>query len=112
MKRVAIPLNGDLLSAHFGHCEKFGLYDIQDNEVVAEKFMIPPPHEPGVLPKWLAEQGANEILAGGMGQRAISILEQNGVHVNLGVSSTTPVKQLLDEYIQGELKSGGNSCDH
>lgn len=34
------------------------------------------PHEPGFLPVWLALQGVTHIIAGGMGQRAISLFNQ------------------------------------
>ncbi len=113
MKRIAIPINGEALSAHFGHCEKFGIFDIENNEIVSEKMLAPPPHEPGVLPHWLASEGVNEILAGGMGQRAIQIFNQHKVEVVLGVkSSGDTYRHLLDDYLRESLVSGDNSCDH
>ncbi|HKK10346.1 MAG TPA: NifB/NifX family molybdenum-iron cluster-binding protein [Bacteroidales bacterium] len=113
MKRIAIPINGQNLSAHFGHCEKFGIFDIENNEVVAEQMLTPPPHEPGVLPRWLASQGVNEILAGGMGQRAIQIFNQNNVEVIIGVKgSGDTYKHILEDYLKESLVSGLNSCDH
>lgn len=113
MKRVAIPLEGEKLSTHFGHSEKFGIFDIENNEIVAEKILTPPPHEPGVLPRWLASEGVNEILAGGMGQRAKQIFQSNNVKVVLGVADTGQnYQQILKEYAEGTLKTGMNSCDH
>jgi predicted Fe-Mo cluster-binding NifX family protein len=112
MKRIAIPVNGNQLSPHFGHCEKFGIFDIEDNRLVSETLVPAPPHEPGLLPKWLAAKGVNEIIAGGMGQRAIQLFEQHNVTVNLGVRAQGDYQSIVDQYIRQTLETGDNSCDH
>ncbi|MFH1848505.1 MAG: NifB/NifX family molybdenum-iron cluster-binding protein, partial [Candidatus Omnitrophota bacterium] len=43
--------------------------------------LTPPAHAPGVLPKWLGEQGANVIIASGMGTRAQNLFKENGIDV-------------------------------
>jgi ATP-binding protein involved in chromosome partitioning len=70
--RIAIPVTEGKLSAHFGHCEEFAVVDVdeQTREIAGVAKLLPPAHEPGVLPKWLSEQKADVIIAGGMGQRA------------------------------------------
>ena len=65
----------------------------------------------GVLPKWLYEQGANVIIVGGMGQRAQSLFDENGIKVVVGAPSETPDK-LAATYLEGTLASGTNVCDH
>jgi len=64
-----------------------------------------------VLPRWLHEQGANAIIAGGMGQRAQSLFESNGIQVVVGAPADTP-ENLVTAFISGTLKSGENVCDH
>jgi predicted Fe-Mo cluster-binding NifX family protein len=54
-KRIAIPLEGGILCSHFGHCEQFAIVDADDKTITAETLITPPPHEPGLLPGWLAE---------------------------------------------------------
>jgi predicted Fe-Mo cluster-binding NifX family protein len=71
----------------------------------------PPPHEPGVLPQWLAEQKANLIIAGGMGSRAQSLFTQNGIQVLTGAPAGTP-EELVQAYLNGSLAPGDNVCDH
>ena len=71
--RFAIPLANGKLTAHFGHCQMFALIEVAENEIMDKQILIPPPHEPGVLPSWLHHLGADVIIAGGMGQRAISL---------------------------------------
>jgi len=110
-KRIAIPTTGDMLSAHFGHCEKFAIYDVKDNQIVKEEFVTPPPHEPGSHPAFLRELGCQAIIAGGMGQRAQNLFTQNNIEVIIGLRSDN-LKGLVEEYIAGNLESGDNLCDH
>ncbi|MBL7114786.1 MAG: NifB/NifX family molybdenum-iron cluster-binding protein [Kiritimatiellae bacterium] len=111
--KIAIPVTEGKLSAHFGHCEEFALFDTDtDNKTIAkEERLVPPPHEPGLLPRWLAEQGASTIIAGGMGGRAQSLFSEQGVRVVVGAPSDTPIK-IINAYLQGSLKTGHNACDH
>jgi predicted Fe-Mo cluster-binding NifX family protein len=111
--RIAIPLTQGTLSPHFGHCEEFALVDVdeQAKRVTNVARLQPPAHEPGVLPRWLAEQKANIIIAGGMGQRAQQLFIQNGISVVLGASVHTP-EQLAHSYLLGTLETGANICDH
>ena len=73
--KIAIPLAEGKLCMHFGHCETFALIDVdlEQRKIIGRVDLTPPPHEPGVIPKWVAAQGAGLILAGGMGQRAQDI---------------------------------------
>ena len=65
--KFAIPLADGKLTPHFGHCQEFALIDVEDKQIKNKEFLVPPPHEPGVLPKWLRDLEANVIIAGGMG---------------------------------------------
>ena len=57
--KIAIPMAEGRLCMHFGHCEQFALVEVDEaNKVVTStSYLTPPPHEPGVLPRWLHEQG-------------------------------------------------------
>ena len=68
--RIAIPTVSGSLCQHFGHCEQFALLDVDaENKTILKTTMVtPPPHEPGLLPTWLHEQGAHVIIASGMGE--------------------------------------------
>lgn len=111
--RIAVPLAEGKLSLHFGHCEKFALLDVdvQAKKILGRKDVDSPPHQPGLLPPWLAEQGVNLVIAGGMGQRALQIFQSHGIQVLVGASPEAP-ERIVGEYLAGTLKSGGNVCDH
>lgn len=111
--KIAVPLAGGRLSMHFGHCEQVALVDVDEatQQPGQTSLLTPPPHEPGALPRWLHEHGADVILAGGMGRRAQQLFAQNGIRVVVGAPSDTP-EQLVSDYLRGALKDGENLCDH
>ena len=109
--RIAIPtLNGELCM-HFGHCQQFTLIDVENEEIKGVEAAISPPHAPGVLPAWLHEQGANVIIASGMGMRAQNLFIQNGIEVVVGAPVLKP-EEIVKHYISGTLEAGDNICDH
>lgn len=110
-QRVAIPTKGRSLCAHFGHCDEFAVFEIENNEVQDESFITPPPHQPGILPGWLAEMGITHVIAGGMGQRAIQLLKHFKITSQVGAPSKT-AKELVDDYLANKLVAGNNLCDH
>jgi ATP-binding protein involved in chromosome partitioning len=111
--RIAIPLAGGRLSAHFGHCERFALLDVDPSskKVVRKEELAAPDHQPGLLPKWLAERGATVIIAGGMGSRAQGLFAEQGITVVVGAPAETP-EALVAAYCAGTLTTGENVCDH
>lgn len=111
--RFAIPLLDGKLCQHFGHCDVFALVDTDGDggKIARRNDVTPPPHEPGVLPKWLHEQGVNVILAGGMGQRAQQLFVQNQIKVVVGAPVDTP-ENLVNAYHNQTLQTGVNTCDH
>ena len=110
--RIAIPSANGLLCAHFGHCEEFKILDVNDaGTVTSQRSEVPPPHEPGVLPEWLHNQGVTHVIAGGMGSRAQSLFANNNIAVIVGAPSKTP-EEVASMYVTGTLVSGDNVCDH
>jgi len=110
---LAIPLEGDRFCEHFGGAEQFVMFEVDlDQRTLREHKRVPaPPHEPGVLPRWLAEQGAQVVIAGGMGPRAQRMLAEQGVQVVLGAAARAP-EQLAQAFLDGGLVGGANACDH
>ncbi len=109
--KFAIPLAEGKLTAHFGHCQEFALVEVEDNQIKSKEALVPPPHEPGVLPKWLHALGTNVIIAGGMGARALDLFAQNNIKVIVGAPSLTP-EVLVKQYLDNTLQTHGNVCDH
>ncbi len=111
--RIAIPITDGKLSSHFGHCEQFVIIDVdRDSKSIQHQEMVtPPPHEPGLLPKWLAGMSVELVIAGGMGQRAQQLFSQNNIEVAIGAPEDEP-QELVLQYLSGRLQCGQNICDH
>jgi predicted Fe-Mo cluster-binding NifX family protein len=108
--RIAISAenqNGldSLVSPHFGRCPCYILVDVEGQEVKTVTVVDNPfygNHAPGQVPGFIHSQGANVMLAGGMGRRAVDFFQQYGIQVATGASGTAG--QALQSYLGGELR--------
>jgi predicted Fe-Mo cluster-binding NifX family protein len=109
--KIAIPITKEqVVSAHFALCDMFAIFHIGHDELQDKNFCIPPPHKPGSLPRWLREKGVDVVIAVGIGQKAIDLVEKYRIEVIYGVESIGP-DELIEHYIAGTLDSGSNICD-
>lgn len=76
-----------LVSHHFGRCPSYVFVDVKDQQVQLVVSVDNPfagQHQPGMVPGFIRSQGADVMLSGGMGRRAISIFEQYGIETATG----------------------------
>lgn len=111
MKKIAIPLKDSVLCGHFCHSDVFNVFTTEDHKIINEEKLVPPPHEPGIIPQWLHQQGVTDVIAGGIGQRAIQILLDNKINVYVGVAAKDS-RELVNELLNNTLQAGVNLCDH
>ena len=111
--RYAVPVSDGRVALHFGHCEEFGLFDadVERRAIVRKEFVPSPGHQPGLLPAWLAEEGASVVIAKGMGSRAQNLFAESRIQVVIGAVSEDPEQVVLD-HMHGALEAGDNICDH
>lgn len=110
MAKIAIASEGEWVSAHFGHCPEYTLYEVEDNKIVSKAVIPNPGHEPGFLPPYLGRLGINYIIAGGMGVRAQQLFLEHGIEPILGVEGQ--VDAVVQAYLDGCLDYGESFCDH
>jgi len=110
-KVLVVPVSGGKLSAHFGHCEQFAFIETQNGKIMETEMLNPPAHEPGALPQWLYEQGADVAIVGGMGESAQQLLREKGIEVIIGAPMDSP-ESLANQYFSNTLVTGANVCDH
>lgn len=99
-----------VVSPHFGRCPYYILVDVEGNQVTGIQAVESPfygQHEPGQVPGFIHSLGANVMLAGGMGGRAIMFFQQMGIEGVTGAYGT--VRQSVERYLGGELK-GAAPC--
>ena len=109
--RIVIPSADEKLCGHFGHCEYFTFVEInpETKEIISIEKKVP---EEGIScqsASWIATQGANIILAGGMGGRPMAIFAQNGVKVITGCPELE-IETVVNQFLNDNLATGENSC--
>ncbi|HOX39696.1 MAG TPA: NifB/NifX family molybdenum-iron cluster-binding protein [Candidatus Brocadiia bacterium] len=111
--KIAIPMADGRLAMHFGHCGSFALIDAdhENRKILKTETVEAPEHQPGLLPRWLAQKGVNVVIAGGMGARAQMLFSDHGIGVVIGAPAETP-EEIVTAYLAGTLKTGQNVCDH
>lgn len=110
--KIAIATEGDSVATHFGRCPYYTVIEIENGEVKNKTILENPGHEPGRLPKFLSEEGVNQIIAGGMGRRAQMLFEQMGISWVLGITGT--IEETIESICNDTICEGESLCssDH
>ena len=106
--KIAVASDGAVVSGHFGHCEGFTTYDVEDKKAVNPTFIPNPGHKPGFLPVFLKEQKVDVIIAGGMGEAAVDLFVENGIEVYVGIGGSA--EEAAQKCAEGSLVSSGSVC--
>ncbi len=108
--KIAISSDNGFVSEHFGRCEEYAIFDIENNKITKQEILKNPGHEPSFLPKFLKKKGVNVIITQGAGPRAIELLNNFGIKVILTEKEEN--KEVIKNYLKGELKEKENQCNH
>ncbi len=108
--KIAVANNEGQVSQHFGYCEKFTVFEVENKSITGTQSIPNPGHQPGLLPRLLGEAGVNLVIAGGMGSKAIELFADKGIDVVIGASG--PVEAVVKDYLQGKLETAGSACHH
>lgn len=99
-----------VISPHFGRCPHFVVVDV-DGQTVNEVSVVDNPfygnHQPGQVPGFIRQLGADVMLTGGMGARAVMFFQQFGIEPVTGASGTA--RMSLEAYLGGALQ-GAAPC--
>ena len=107
--KVAIAVEGNRVSEHFGRCQGFLMVTVEDEEIKSRDLVEAPPHEEGALPRLLADNGVDCLVAGGIGRRAQQFLAQAGIEIYGGFEGSA--EDALSSYLLKNLESGGGACE-
>jgi predicted Fe-Mo cluster-binding NifX family protein len=116
-KLIAIAAEDDRgleaeVSAHFGRCPYYVLAETENGSVTGSRVVANPhfgAHQPGVMPRYIQGLGANVIIAGGMGPRAIDMF--HGFDIDVATGALGGVQKVLQAYLNGEHR-GVVACQH
>ncbi|MEA2102777.1 MAG: NifB/NifX family molybdenum-iron cluster-binding protein [Thermodesulfobacteriota bacterium] len=115
---VAIAADGDQgmeaqAAQHFGRCSHYIIVEITDNTPgkvsSVENPFFNQHGNPGQVPAFIKDQGADVMISGGMGGSAINFFNEFKIEVCTGASGS--IKNVIKAYIDGSL-SGASGCTH
>ena len=108
--KVAISTENGYVSSHFGRCPSYTIVEIREGKIIGRDEIPNPGHQPGFLPRYLAERGVHCIIAGGMGPRAQDLFAQNNIETIIGVQGQ--VDDVIGKFLKNDLEAGEDLCDH
>ena len=109
--KIAVPVVDGRLHGHFGGARQFAIVEVDQPKrlTLRTSLLDAPPHQPGLFPRWLSTKGVQVVIVGGIGQRAIDILAQEGIQVTTGIPET-PLDLIISAYLSGELTKTPDGC--
>lgn len=110
--KIALPSRANQIDDHFGHCESYTVYTVDNNsKEIIDSQNVPSPAGCGCksnIASVLSDMGVKVMLAGNMGEGAVRVLNQAGIEVIRGCFGE--VKTVAEKYLQGSLVDSGESC--
>lgn len=106
--KIAVAVENQAISGHFGHCDGFQIFSATDGVIFGSEYIASPGHKPGFLPNFLHQHGVNVIIAGGMGAGAIEIFDSHGIKVFTGTQGMP--EAAVHKYLEGTLTTNGAVC--
>ncbi len=106
--KIAVASENGYVTEHFGYCESFIIFEIENNEIIKKEIKANPGHRPGYLPNYLHELGVNIIISGGMGGGAIEIFNEKKIKVITGAKGSAD--SAVNNLLQGTLESTNSVC--
>jgi predicted Fe-Mo cluster-binding NifX family protein len=108
--KVAIATEGNQVSAHFGRCQCYTIFDVDGNEIKGKSTVDTPGHQPGMLPRFLNDRGVDIVIAGGMGPKAQNLFGALNIQPIIGITGN--VDDVIRDFVNGALEGGESLCDH
>lgn len=108
MKRIAMALDAGKTVDHFGHCHTFAIYDVNEGKIEKTESLPNPPHQPGFLPGFLAEQGVDVVITGSIGVNARNMLTAFGIETICGAVGKED--KVISEFLANKLVSNDVFC--
>ena len=111
--KIAVPTRGNNVDDHFGHCEAYTVFSIDENQKIISSELLPSPQGCGCksnIASVLKEKGVSVMLAGNMGEGALNVLNRHGIDVYRGCSGD--VRELTESFLEGKIGDSGVGCSH
>lgn len=101
MKIATTYENGNIFQ-HFGHSESFKIYEIEDGKIISSDIIPTEGSGHGALSGFLAANGVEILICGGIGGGAKTALAESGIKLFGGVNGNADTA--VEQYIAGTLE--------
>lgn len=109
--RIAVAYENEIIFQHFGHTEKFKLYDVEDGRIVNTQIVDTNGQGHGALSKFLTDLKSDILICGGIGSGAQTALSESGIKLYGGVSGLAD--DAVKAFIDGSLDFNPDvHCEH
>lgn len=109
--KIAVTYDNGQVFQHFGHTEQFKIYEVEDGKVVAAEIVSANGQGHGALGGFLAEQGVDVLICGGIGGGARNALAAAGIRLFGGVSGDADAQVI--SFLAGNLNYNPDEmCSH
>lgn len=96
--KIAVTYDNGNVFQHFGHTERFKVYNVEDGKVLASEVVETGGHGHGALAGFLTGQKVDTLICGGIGGGAKQALSEAGIKLYGGVQGSA------DAAVDGLLK--------
>ena len=108
--KIAVTYENGQVFQHFGHTEKFKVFDVEDGKVVSSEVIGSDGQGHVALAGLLSNKSIDVLICGGIGAGAQAALSENGIELCAGASGD--VDAAVEAYLKGELINTGANCNH
>lgn len=109
--RIAVAYEDGKVFQHFGHTERFKVYDIEDGKVKITSIVNTNGSGHGALADILKKGSINTLICGGIGEGAKRALREADIELYGGVSGD--VDKAVVDFLAGSLKYNPDvACNH
>ena len=104
-----MPMANGGLCDRFEEFEYFLICDFENPLCITEDIKFPPNPEVEKLPEWFLAFGVTDIIARGIDHEFIKKLNQNKIHVFVGVRKKNP-ENIIFDFVQKNLDTDEQMC--
>ena len=108
--KIAVTYENGTIFQHFGKTQQFKLYEAENGQIVSSQVVDTAGAGHEALADFLAQQGVDVVICGGIGGGAQSALSQAGIEICAGAQGNTD--EAVAAYLAGNLENAGVTCDH
>lgn len=107
--RLAVSVDEGKVSMHFGRCQNYVIFDIENGKIINREVVENPGHQPFFLPKFLAEKKVKVLITGGIGPRAINLFKELDIKIISNVEGS--LDDVIKKYLDGGMDENTEPCE-